>query len=377
MFLFVVLLLTMLSLLFAPFPYLWVFLLLTLFWGRVTLTVRRRIPKIVSLNLTILMLILALLEGGLTVQEWVRVASSTYEIEYSDNYVGFDPVLGTVANQSGTARLKIRDQTLYDVHYTLNDQGLRVTPEPNQPDAPAVLFFGCSFSYGEGVEDWQSFPYLVGEGLEGDYRVLNLSFHGYSANQMLTYLETDKVDELLQGSTPKLVVYTCIPNHVPRVVGHRRFASRAPRYELNADGRPVRNGLFIDKTPLFRYLWYMLKLEKDRSALGRRLLPHRRTDEQLQLWLSLVEQSRREVSQRWPEAKFAVLFWGLRPKKAPPIVTLLQQRGIEVDRVLQVCPGIEKEVFPYDGHPNVNAHRAVADYILKRFFGRSSPQTAQ
>ena len=93
MFLFVVLLLTMLSLLFAPFPYLWVFLLLTLFWGRVTLTVRRRIPKIVSLNLTILMLILALLEGGLTVQEWVRVASSTYEIEYSDNYVGFDPCL--------------------------------------------------------------------------------------------------------------------------------------------------------------------------------------------------------------------------------------------------------------------------------------------
>jgi hypothetical protein len=52
------------------------------------------------------------------------------------------------------------DEVIFDVVYTISAHGFRVTPGAGGTSGSAgrVLFFGCSYTFGEGVEDDQTLP---------------------------------------------------------------------------------------------------------------------------------------------------------------------------------------------------------------------------
>lgn len=79
---------------------------------------------------------------------------------------------------------------------TINEQGLRVT-DPDRVYAPTapegvrrIAVFGDSMTFGEEVDDDQSFPALLEE-LMPDTEVMNFGIHGYGAGQMMLRLEED------------------------------------------------------------------------------------------------------------------------------------------------------------------------------------------
>jgi len=74
---------------------------------------------------------------------------------------------------------------LYDVTYTIGDDGLRITPkyELNELDQ-CIVIFGGSFTLGEGLNDEESMPYLIGN--FSKFNTYNLGFYGYGPHQMLS-----------------------------------------------------------------------------------------------------------------------------------------------------------------------------------------------
>ena len=78
-----------------------------------------------------------------------------------------DELRGYIAEPGQQARSRVmtlNHDVIYDVVYSTDQHGLRVTPPNDNPAAKPILFFGCSYAFGEGVNDDESSPPLCVSG---------------------------------------------------------------------------------------------------------------------------------------------------------------------------------------------------------------------
>ena len=359
----------------SPLPYLGAFALLSLFFAALSAHLEKRVVRIATLNLFILFLLFTILEGTFLFREQNRKISKKHDYPKTGRYTRFEPILGRRPGESGRVSLQYDDKVVYDVEYTLDPYGWRILPEPTEKGLPAVVFFGGSFTYGEGVQNEEAFCYLVADKIKSKFRTLNFSYHGYGANQMLTCLEEEIVEESLQGSSPEFVFYVPIPDHAQRAVARNRWSGTAPEYVIEGNGKLRRAGTFYDWDPLWPAIKFRLRLEQNRSALGRRLAgPSKKGD--IEVWKTIVKASQEKVKENWPNARFVVLFWANRRKEAATMREALQGEGLEVVDIETEYPDLLSHRIPHDVHPNTQGHRMVADLILKRFFQSSLSETS-
>ena len=268
------------------------------------------------------------------------------------------------------------DRLLFDVRYTNDSFGLRIGP-PLSVERPkgTVLFFGCSYAYGEGLNDEATLPYQVGVASGGSYRILNFAGGGYGPHQMLSSLEHGLVDRVVGGDSVRYAVYEAIPEHVLRAVGRVPFQRHAPRYRIANDGKLVFAGHFDDRSPnrLKR-----VGQEFERSALYRfmayqvpRLWPV--PDSDLRTYLAIVSRSRDILRTKYPNIRFEVLLWGDGRDLEQRIATGLDRLGIPVQRVPEILPhfdeylhGSRYRVSPDDIHPDSIANAILARYLASR-----------
>src|SRR5207247_10000624 len=129
----------------------------------------------------------------------------TEDFTHADDTLRYAPD----ANRRVTARKLYRDQVLYDVTYTIGPDGLRVAPPAyDVAVGGCVVFFGDSVSFGEGVNDDQTFPYLVGLKTEGRYRIYNFAFSGYGPHQMLAALQAGRVARIVLCRSTRVIYLT-------------------------------------------------------------------------------------------------------------------------------------------------------------------------
>ena len=74
----------------------------------------------------------------------------------------------------------------YDVSYSVADEQRRTSENP--PDAPLVIASGCSFTFGHGLNDQDTWPWLLQERLP-EYHVVNVGTMGYGTDQALLAAE--------------------------------------------------------------------------------------------------------------------------------------------------------------------------------------------
>jgi lysophospholipase L1-like esterase len=355
-----------LCLVWAPCPYFWAFLFMAFWFVRSTVWCKKhRVARVILMNCAVVAVLLAAFEGGLSLYEWLEESRNPLEMEYSKKFFSFDPELGNVPRQSADATCTKGDTLVYDVHYSINENHLRATPDEGREKAPAVVFFGCSNTFGEGVQDDENFPYRLAESLGTDKRVINLAFSGYGTNHMLAWLQCSRLEPALEGSTPETVFYVFIKDHVRRATGHVRWAARSPRFTQTSDGSFKREGMFLNPELSMPYLKIRTRWEIDRSAVMRRIFPYKRTDEALRFWADMVEESKNQAREKWPEAKFVALFFWYS-KNGGKMVKLLEEREIEVICLTDFLPELEEQLIPNDGHPNAEGHRMVADFLAKK-----------
>jgi hypothetical protein len=326
---------------------------------------------------------------------WVgRRSESTAEKQQTFGNSGFlfvrDDTFG-VRPQPGTqttAAMTWRGLPVYDVTYTFDETGLRISPPAPPSDSmdgarACVLFFGCSYTFGEGVEDDETMPYRVGVRAGGRAEVRNFGYSGYGPHQMLAALESGFA-ERAAGCRPTHVVYQAVYHHVVRAAGIWIWDSHGPRYVLGPDGRAVRHGNF-DSEP--NATAALAALEKSAVAIhlrkrGMDVGAGDATEEDVALFHAIVDASRRLVAEKWPGASFHVIHWDTYEALGRwPLFEGPDAEGLTVHPISRMLPPVEDPdaayKLPHDVHPNPRAHDLIAAYVAEQILGMAPADAPQ
>jgi hypothetical protein len=365
---------------FAPAPFFWLWLTWAMVCFQSMSCLRGEWPRAVLLNLGVVACLLAGVEAYFVTDEYTATVFSDGFI-VPDDVLGWAPAKGIQAHafKQGPAGLLHGPQgILFDTNYTIDPNGLRIAPRWDRENSAAtILFFGCSFTFGEGVKDNETLPYQVGAQSGGRYRVFNFGFEAYGPEQMLAAIEHGMVSRIVD-TTPKYAYYVAIPNHVWRVAGRTAWGRHAPRYVVGTNGTVHQEGYFENRRPLALRLGLGGRVEGqlDKSATWRVLSMNdsRITDKDIRLYFAVVQRSKDLLETQYPGIQFRVILW--------PNQHVFQQRAtyeklrdgfrqmnIPVDLVEDILPGYRTDRAPYilgsaDHHPNSLADRILARQVL-------------
>jgi hypothetical protein len=269
-----------------------------------------------------------------------------------------DPDLGYVLTPSTRVRGVRRDgdAVLYDVVYTIGADGLRVTS--GDPSGVPIVFYGCSFTFGEGVADDETLPSRVSEALGSRAHVVNRGVGGYGPHQMLRALEIGR-DQIAPGAR---VFYQAIGDHVRRVAGKAPWDDLGPRYALDGSGVRWTGPLHSPRLRLLRRAAAALAA---RGFLPTRVFGYEVSDDERELYVRIVAAAAQRA--RAAGGRFTVIFWDDTPGDTA-LAGLLETRGLEVWRVSGLLPGIDRGalLIAQDGHPGPELYRLLGAAVAAR-----------
>lgn len=325
----------------------------------------RSFLRVAAIQLGTLVAALLLVEAAFHVAHRLRDVEREHFGTYAgpdstveDEFFGYRPA----PDQAITSRLELDGGTVYDVTYTIDAAGRRVVPVPGAQARPAsILFCGCSFTFGEGLEDDETLPYHTGL-LTPRHRPWNLGYWGWGPQQMLALFDHGGVPrEACDSET--ILVYTFIDNHVKRAIGSMRVV-RAwgvdfAYYEPGPDGRPILRGTFAGDRPLRTALLRLLGHSQMLSYLNMDV-PLKLRAEHFDLTASLLAEGARRLRETCGSVRFCVLIYP-GSRLGPELVPRLAARGIEVLDYSDLHdpdePGLR---IPGDLHPTSKANAQVA-----------------
>jgi hypothetical protein len=336
-----------------------------------------------------------------------------------DNWINNDEVRGyaPAKNARVSSIATLGHEKIYDVIYTTDQYGLRVSPH-DLDKSPAsannsenMVFFGCSCTFGEGVQDNETWPYLVEEKSGGKYKSYNFAMEGYGPHQMLRMLETGFIDTVHFDKKPKVAIYLALPQHIIRSAC--RYPSfiwgvEGPRYALNLSGELEYTGKFNDGTiPKIKFLIFKQLAKSHLIANSfwiKQLLGWNVTQRDEGTFIKIVARAQKLFTQRYG-GRFYVLLWANdiwadesdeykyivselkkyhidlietkdifdqydSPQDKVPlsIIHALSDKSAVISRdQLEAALAVWKDnyLIKYDRHPNKLAHERIAEYILK------------
>jgi hypothetical protein len=287
----------------------------------------------------------------------------------------WDGELGTALPPNAVARSRksTDNGVIYDVTYSFDANGHRLTLGSTDPSADSVVFMGCSFTFGEGVEDSETLPQQFSDQTGRKYKVSNFGVSSFGIQQPLRSLELGRLDPILT-SGKRYIVYTAIPDHAYRMVtGHRR----GPVYVLQKDGSVKYLGSGQSS-------WMMFAVATANRSLFLRnfvIMPllDSNAHYDIPLYLALVKRAG-EIARTKYAAKFIIVFWDDpgRPLSAD-IMAAFDKAGIAYLPVSTILPGFLQDDhryrLPQDGHPNALADHLIGQYLAQHL-GDILPQPA-
>jgi hypothetical protein len=377
-----------------PIPHLWIYLALSVTLFVTTALIRGARP--LWFNLACIALGLAIIEyyfwqAGPADFVQGRVTEGNVEelIHAPDDKLGWAPQAGTVARH----RLTFEGELLYDVHYTIGSNGLRISSPPTADHhvplaADCMLFFGDSFTFGQGLEDHETLPFVVGEKLENRSRTYNFGVKGYGAHQMLSALQHGLVEDAVRCDQGRVthVFYQGITDHIGRSAGPVWGWHYGPRYRLTSDGGVRLDGSFEDdagqeeEQSLTQLTINQFTKSRIYKAIINGKYVSKFSQEELDLYLGIVDASRRLVRSTYPCTEFHVLLWDEDKIDNRGIRDGLRERGIDVRLMSDILPDYELDslneryvLHEEDEHPNALAVELIAEYAVREVLPRPGP----
>jgi hypothetical protein len=142
---------------------------------------------------------------------------------------------------------------LYDITIEIDEKSRRkVEQNPTSKDQ-GILFFGDSFTYGEGVEDADTYPSQFAK-LNPDFQIYNYGIGGSSPSHYLQEIEVFPEYRYVGTKMPSrnIGIYLIIDDTIERVIYRmgsirsRPWIRELPYYDLDSKGRPRLMGNFKD-----------------------------------------------------------------------------------------------------------------------------------
>ncbi len=325
----------------------------------------RVIATIIGASLAALILLLA--ETIFFVLNGARERATQIQEPY---LFAFSKELGYEAlpNLEGRAVKTVRGETIFDVTYRTDEIGRRFTAEPGTEPAEFLAFFGCSFTFGHGLEDSETLPAQAQQRLEG-VRAYNYGFAGYGPQQALVKLRSGELaEEIVEPNGT--AIYVFMEHHVSRAIGSMRvwtqWGRHFPYFILDDSENLEERGSFVEGRPALSRVYDVLAREQFLRYFEIDV-PMRPSDRHLQTTAGIIEAAKSAFLDAYPNGRFVVLIY---PESPRPRYDGERFRAMLSEAKVPVIDGARwldlsdsRYHLPHDGHPNAAANAIVAEKL--------------
>jgi hypothetical protein len=324
------------------------------------------------IGLVAAVLLWGMAEGAFGLLLWIRGPAAPERFsEWQEALMEDDPRLGFRA-APGAIVHAYKDSPagrVYEAVYRIDAQGRRVTPVANAGERPCfALFFGGSYTFGEGVEDHETLPARFG-GAAPTFHPYNYGFKAYGPQNML--LQATGADFAADISQQKGVAfYVFIDHHVNRLIGAMRvgttWGQNLPRIVLE-DGRLTYTGSFENSRPATQFFYRAARhlpsvqyLEADWPLLT--------CPRHYRLLAAVCAATQSALRTRFEVVDFYVLLYP-DTRLGPYLMPALDAAGVEYLDFAGLFRSVESSyaaLYYEDLHPKPQAHEIVARQLAEK-----------
>ena len=328
---------------------------------------KKRIVSKLTSGLLYVLITFALVEGVLWIMGYRPYYNTDYEVISSPQnpYVAHE-TLGIQLNVGSYAFTLNKGVKFSATHL---DNGQRLIPGANSERKDNILFLGCSYTYGYGVNDSESYPALI-QSKQPQWNIENTAVVGYGTAQHLLQLR----NRLQSGETPQCVVLGLSSVHFIRTVLSEQYRANLRigyrRSSSNIDDRmDGANFPFFDDCSgkVKQASWKDLYAE----------LPGRYWSATINFIQGILERSRETQCDPIEITACIILeMHTLCQEKEIPFGVICLDTSHETKELKKQLKGVpwknigfsfKKKKYthlPYDSHPNAAGHKKIAGSVL-------------
>lgn len=266
-------------------------------------------------------------------------------------------------------KLGLDGKLIYSVNYSTDEFSRRITPLNNQPGADRFLiFFGCSFTFGEGLQDNQTLPYHAGV-FAPCYVPYNYGYSGYGPQQMLLRLQDPDFSKQIKQDRG-IMIYG--PAHVARAIGtyyaSTNWAKDFPFYYLDNENNLVRDGNFQTGRPVRSTVYSAISHVRLLDIFFRRYgLPRKFSEKDIELTARIIEESFKLFEIKFPNSRSYFMLLPGVDDSDQAVAALLRKAGISI---LDFSSRQEFHgkgfIITNDGHPTELWNQRLAELIVEK-----------
>ena len=294
----------------------------------------------------------------------ITIDKNLYDIELDSN---FAYVLKR-NNKHHVKKTFLNGTVIYDVIYTIDGFRRRSVGQEYLPKNKHLILFGCSYMYGEGLNDNETLQYMLGK-IMPQYNVYNYAVHGYGPQDMLALLETRRLP-LEVRSNKGAAIYYFGKWDFDRAVGSMRswWLYNSPYYRLNKGGSLERRGSFARGRPIVISVYRFLDKLKQKSKFCKLIditLPLSISERDVVLTLEIIKESKKQYENQF-DGKFYVLmnpFEDRGDSYIKEFTRLLEENGIQII-YYPLKIGWEYVIYG-DGHPNAKQNEFLVNNLIR------------
>jgi peptidoglycan/xylan/chitin deacetylase (PgdA/CDA1 family) len=299
-----------------------------------------------------------------------------------------DPLYGyqLLANNGHTAlKLQPNGDPCYRAVYHTDQFRRRTVGTAPRPGRPHLLLFGCSVTFGEGLNDYDTLQYQLAEQLP-DVEVYNYAVSGWGPSHALAKLRSGELKREVPAHAGS-AVYVVIPAHVSRVIVDTRsyWLFDAPDYYWGPDGA-VTGGLPFRQMHPWRTRFYEALLAAKRHSWLLPALhvdwPLRLSDTDVRLTAAVLAAARQSYRQQFDGEFFVVLHpsWDLGASRLrdlhEKLTRFLKERGVPVLDYASDNQSASDVINPdCDWHPNGRLNQRLAARLANDLLERAPART--
>jgi hypothetical protein len=330
--------------------------------------------SLVSMATAIIVLLLVELTFFILLKVRNKPCSYAYE-EHDYNLFRSDPILGYAANVNIEAwyRKLLVDPlntNNKDTNFIFNTKiftdslGFRRIDIPNmQARKKYALFFGCSFTFGLGVENNETIPYYFAQS-DTSFCAYNFAITGYGPQNMLALLENYNLRKSVKQDSG-LCFYIYMDSHPYRVIGDMRtyttYGHDLPYYAYKNDS-VHRYGLFKNDRFFVSGLYTLLSKSSFVKYFNLNFPPKLKA-EHYKLTCDIILNSYKEYKKHFRNDNFYVVIY----PSSSGILQYLNKFNIKVIDFTKLFDTKDRQYYisEYDKHPSALANRIIAADIAE------------
>lgn len=278
---------------------------------------------------------------------------------HSDTLTYHHEKLGTRLLKKKNVHIKkfIDNKKVSDFMLTTDLFGRRTVPTPENKINKFALFFGGSHSYGEGVEDNQTYPYFF-QVLAKEYRSYIYAFSGYGPQQMLAFTEVENLkSQIIEDNG--IIIYTWSTGHLERLLGVPKvinWTKTWPYYKKDKNNYIIHHGFFntdrFIKTKYYQLLNFFGFNDYSFSKKEYRFM------------CDIINKAKSNLSSQFPKADFITIAHPLKRdqlifKEISLCLSELKIPVYDLKDVLNLYPK-DKLIIKGDGHFNPLGNKVMA-----------------